>query len=172
MDETTDAILSFLGEEPQSATQGGSDALQVLLFMKVDGATSDYEAILRDMTRSRGATRFASSDNGFIASFRSAQMALGTAIDVQTAFTAQRDPVQVHIGIDAVDQTAADAISLSAAGRRAARLGASATAGEILVADVVRQLVTGKGFLFSARGPGLYEGSDEAVSVFELRWRS
>jgi len=40
------------------------------------------------------------------------------------------------------------------------------------VRDVVRQLVTGKGFLFAARTPGLYEGSDEPVAIYELRWRA
>jgi hypothetical protein len=36
----------------------------------------------------------------------------------------------------------------------------------------VRQLVTGKGFLFAARGGGARSGSDEPLNLYELRWRA
>ena len=52
----------------------------------------------------------------------------------------------------------------------AARIAAQAQGGEILVSDVVRQLVAGKGFLFSGRGKTALRGFDDPVEVYEVRW--
>ena len=52
----------------------------------------------------------------------------------------------------------------------AARVAAQAQGGEILVSDVVRQLVAGKGFLFGDRGEVALRGFDDPVRVFEVRW--
>jgi len=52
----------------------------------------------------------------------------------------------------------------------AARITAAAQGGEILVADVVRQLTKGKDFLFSDRGETEMRGFDDPVRLFELRW--
>jgi pimeloyl-ACP methyl ester carboxylesterase len=173
LDETTDAILSFLGERPQTTERetAAGEALQVLMYVRVDHPDASYESILREMARARGAVRFATAPDGYVASFRSAQMALDSAVDVQNAFTAQGDPGGVRIGIDAVDQMAAGAEGIGLAGHRAVQLGARATAGQVLVTDVVRQLVTGKGYPFATREP-LYESSDEPVTVHELSWRN
>ena len=54
---------------------------------------------------------------------------------------------------------------------RAARIAALAEGGEILVANVVRELAEGKGFLFSDRGPVALRGFDDPVKLFELRWQ-
>ncbi|HWC28610.1 MAG TPA: hypothetical protein VG845_00885, partial [Dehalococcoidia bacterium] len=171
LDETTDAILSFLGEGPQVADrESGGDALQVLMYVRVDHPDATYESILREMSRSRGAVRFATAPDGYVASFRSAQMALDTAVDVQHAFSGQGDPARVRIGIDAVDRMAAGAEGIGLAGHRAVLIGSRAQPGEVLVTDVVRQLVTGKGFPFAPRD-ALYESSDEPLTVHELRWR-
>jgi len=43
--------------------------------------------------------------------------------------------------------------------------------GEILVSDVVRQLVAGKGFSFTDRGQAALRGFDDPVRLYELRWR-
>jgi hypothetical protein len=45
------------------------------------------------------------------------------------------------------------------------------SAGEILVADTVRGLCSGKGFLFTDRGEFVAKGLEEALRVFEVRWR-
>ena len=49
------------------------------------------------------------------------------------------------------------------------RIGANG--GEILVSDVVRQLAKGKDFLFTDRGETSLKGFDEAVRLYEVRWR-
>ena len=53
----------------------------------------------------------------------------------------------------------------------AARIAAQASGGEILVSDVVRQLVAGKGFLFNDRGEHALKGFEDPVRVFEVQWR-
>jgi adenylate cyclase len=52
----------------------------------------------------------------------------------------------------------------------AARIAAEAEGGEILASDVVRQLVAGKGFLFSDRGEVELKGFEEPVRLYEVRW--
>jgi len=53
----------------------------------------------------------------------------------------------------------------------AARITAAAKGGEILVANVVRELAEGKDFLFADRGEANLKGFDESVRLYELRWR-
>jgi class 3 adenylate cyclase len=53
----------------------------------------------------------------------------------------------------------------------AARIAARAAGGEILVSDVVRQLVAGKGFVFADRGETALRGFEEPVRVYEVSWR-
>ena len=45
-----------------------------------------------------------------------------------------------------------------------------AQGGEILVADVVRQLVAGKPYTFSDRGSHALKGFEEPIRLFELGW--
>ena len=52
----------------------------------------------------------------------------------------------------------------------AARIGAQAHGGQILVSDVVRQLVAGKGFLFADRGEVHLPGFDDPMRLHEVRW--
>ena len=53
----------------------------------------------------------------------------------------------------------------------AARITAAAKGGEILVANVVRELAKGKDFLFGDRGETALKGFDDPVRLFEVRWR-
>jgi class 3 adenylate cyclase len=53
----------------------------------------------------------------------------------------------------------------------AARIASKADAGEILVADVVRQLVAGKEFLFNDRGETELRGFEDPVRLYEVRWQ-
>jgi len=53
----------------------------------------------------------------------------------------------------------------------ASRICSQAAGGEIVVSDVVRQLVAGKGFLFNDRGAVLLKGFEGPVRLYEVRWR-
>jgi class 3 adenylate cyclase len=52
----------------------------------------------------------------------------------------------------------------------AARIAARATGAQVLVADVVRELVAGKGFLFSDTGEHTLRGFAEPIRIWELCW--
>ena len=54
---------------------------------------------------------------------------------------------------------------------KAARIAAKAEGAEILVANTVRELCSGKGFLFADRGEFVAKGFEEPVRVYEVRWR-
>ncbi len=53
----------------------------------------------------------------------------------------------------------------------ASRIAARAGAGEILVPDTVRRLLSGKNFLFSDRGEFVPKGFDDAVRLYEVQRR-
>ena len=53
----------------------------------------------------------------------------------------------------------------------ASRIAARAGAGKTLIPEAVRSLLSGKGFVFSDRGEFVPKGFEEAVRLYELRWR-
>ena len=81
------------------------------------------------------------------------------------------EPIRVRIGLNAGEPIAEDDDLFGTAVIVAARIAAQAHGGEILVSDVVRQLVAGKGFLFNDRGEHALKGFEDPVRVFEVRWR-
>jgi len=80
-------------------------------------------------------------------------------------------PIRVRIGLNAGEPIAEQDDLFGTAVIVAARIAAQAQGAEILVSDVVRQLVAGKGFLFDDRGEQALKGFEDPVRVYELRWR-
>jgi adenylate cyclase len=116
--------------------------------------------------------------DGFLASFGSAQGALECAISLQRQFrrlsesdATTPDDFCVRIGINAGEPIAEDNDLFGASVIAASRIAREARGGEILVADVVRQLAAGKGFLFSERGEVGLRGLDDPVRLYELAWK-
>ncbi|OGO47400.1 MAG: hypothetical protein A2W34_03495 [Chloroflexi bacterium RBG_16_64_32] len=81
------------------------------------------------------------------------------------------EPIRVRIGINAGEPVAEEDDLFGVAVIRAARIAAIAQGGEILVANVVRELAEGKDFLFADKGDVALRGFDDPVRLFELRWR-
>ena len=113
--------------------------------------------------------------DGFMASFSSATRALECAINVQRSFARHNETAaesrRVRIGLNAGEPIAEEADLFGTAVIRAARIASQAQGGEILVSDVVRQLVSGKGFLFADRGEVALRGFEDPVRLYEVRWR-
>jgi len=85
------------------------------------------------------------------------------------------EPIRVRIGLNAGEPIAEDDPDgrgdlFGTAVIRAARIAAMAQGGEILAANVVRELAEGKGFMFGDRGEVALRGFDDPVRVFEVRW--
>ncbi len=85
-------------------------------------------------------------------------------------------PLHVRCGINAgeqIEEEGPDGRSdlFGATVILAARIAGRADGGEILVADTVRGLCSGKGFLFSDRGEFVAKGFEEPVRVYAVRWQ-
>ncbi|MFN8617110.1 MAG: adenylate/guanylate cyclase domain-containing protein [Dehalococcoidia bacterium] len=139
----------------------------------------EHERITREALKAHGGSEVKSMGDGFLASFGSAQRALECAISLQRALHAEAlggemeglpHGLRVRVGINAGEPIAEDDDLFGTAVIAAARVAALAEGGEILVANVVRELVAGKGFLFNDRGEQPLRGLEDPVRVWELRW--
>jgi len=175
---------------PLPGAGGPPGGLVTILFTDVEGSTAltdrlgdqraqellrAHNAIVRDALRAHGGAEVKTMGDGFMASFSSATRALECAIAMQRAFAdrnpAAGEPVRIRCGLNAGEPIAEDEDFFGTAVITAARVAAQAQGGEILASDVVRQLVAGKGFLFSDRGDVVLRGFEDPVRLFELRWR-
>jgi len=85
---------------------------------------------------------------------------------------ARVEPLSVRVGLNAGEPIEEDGDLFGATVILASRIAAKAEGGEILVADTVRGLCSGKGFLFADRGEFVAKGFEEPVRVYEVRWRA
>jgi len=180
-------IHRFLGLET-AVTEPG--AFRTILFTDVEGSTAltqrlgdakarellrEHERMVRDALKAHGGSEVKTMGDGFMASFSSATKALECAIAMQRAFAEHNEgaeePIMVRIGLNAGEPIAEDDDLFGTAVNRAARITATAKGGEILVANVVRELAEGKDFLFADRGEASLKGLDEPVRLFEVLWR-
>src|SRR3970282_2882591 len=80
-------------------------------------------------------------------------------------------PLRVRCGLNAGEPIEEEGDLFGATVILASRIAAKAGGGEILVADTVRGLCSGKGFLFADRGEFVAKGFEEPVRGYEVRWR-
>jgi adenylate cyclase len=78
--------------------------------------------------------------------------------------------VSIRVGLNAGEPIEEDGDLFGTSVITASRICAQAGGGEIVVSDVVRQLVAGKGFEFSDRGAAALKGFEEPVRLSEVRW--
>jgi len=182
---------------PTAPVQAG--AFRTILFTDVEGSTAmtqrlgdararevlrEHERIVREALKAHGGSEVKTMGDGFMASFGSAVKALECAIAIQRAFAEWNAgvgaqglaPLQVRIGLNAGEPIAEDDPDgrgdlFGTAVIRAARIAAMAQGGEILAANVVRELAEGKGFMFGDRGEVALRGFDDPVRLFEVRWQ-
>src|SRR5205809_3914111 len=188
------AVDEFLAdEEGVSEAPAAADAgagLLTILFTDLVGSTAltqrlgdaaaqellrAHNAIIRERLREHGGTELKSLGDGFMASFHSASRALECAIAIQQAFAAYdggrgADAILVRIGLNAGEPVAEDADLFGTAVQAAARIAARARPGQILVADVVRQLAAGKPFRFNHLGRFSLKGFRERLRLFEVAY--
>ena len=189
------AMYEFLeaGEEARAARGAPSrepGGLVTILFTDVEGSTAltqrlgdagardvlrRHERIVREALRAHGGSEVKALGDGFMASFSSATRALECAIATQRAFAehneSAEEPIWVRIGLNAGEPIAEAEDLFGTAVNLAARIAAQAEGGEILVANVIRELAAGKGFLFSDRGEVALRGFEDPVRLFEVRWQ-
>ncbi len=173
-----------------AATPPEAATVHTILFTDVEGSTAltqrigdararellrEHERMVREALKAHGGSEVKTMGDGFMASFSSATKALECAIAMQRAFAAHnasaQEPILVRVGLNAGEPIAEDDDLFGTAVNRAARITATANGGEILVANVVRELAEGKDFLFADRGEASLKGFDEPVRLYEVRWR-
>jgi class 3 adenylate cyclase/DNA-binding XRE family transcriptional regulator len=163
--------------------------LRIVLFTDVEGSTQiterlgdaaarsllrAHERLTRDALQRHGGVEVKTLGDGFLAWFRSAADALACAVDLQRAVAEHNEgapmPVRVRVGLNAGEPVAEGGDLFGTTVNLAARIATAAAGGEILVADVVRQLAAGKGFRFADRGEQLLRGYDDPTRLFALTW--
>ncbi len=187
-----DAIDEFLdeGEEATAGAKLATEHVHTILFTDVEGSTAltqrlgdtkardvlrEHERMVREALKSHGGAEVKTMGDGFMASFGSATKALECAIAMQRAFAQHNEsaiePIRVRVGLNAGEPIAEDDDLFGTAVNEAARIAAAAQGGEILVANVVRELAKGKDFLFADRGETSLKGFEDPVRLFEVRWQ-
>ncbi|MEX2159997.1 MAG: adenylate/guanylate cyclase domain-containing protein [Dehalococcoidia bacterium] len=184
-----DATLQFVlgNETPASPQAVDQQSPLTILFTDIASSTAltqqlgdagaqelvrSHDAIVREALRTKRGTEIKHTGDGIMASFGSVTAAVECAVAVQQAVTARDDErLAVRIGINAGEPLAEDNDLFGSSVQLARRICDHAGTGEILVADVVRQLVAGKGFLFADRGVAALKGFEDPTQLYELRWR-
>src|SRR3990172_1978530 len=112
---------------------------------------------------------------GFMASFASVTKAVKCAIALQREFEERNrdsnERLRVRVGLNAGEPIAEDGDLFGATVILAARIAAHAEEREIVIAEAVRHLLAGKGFMFADRGQFVPKGFDDAVRLHSVRWR-
>jgi class 3 adenylate cyclase/pimeloyl-ACP methyl ester carboxylesterase len=136
----------------------------------------EHERITRELLKTHGGSEIKTDGDSFMVSFTSVISAVECAVALQRAFSAYNktapEPIAVRMGLNAGEPIEEEGDLFGATVILASRIAAKAAGGEILVADTVRGLCAGKGFLFSDRGDFVAKGFDEAVRVYEVSWRA
>jgi class 3 adenylate cyclase len=184
------AIDGFLpkteNRERRDPAPSDGGAFRVVLFTDLVGHTEmmsrlgdergravlrEHEEITRGVLKQYGGTEVKTMGDGFMASFGSVTRAVECAIALQRAFAERKgEPLAVRVGLNAGEPIEEDGDLFGATVILASRIAAEAEGGEILVADTVRGLCSGKGFLFAERGEFVAKGFEEPVRVYEVRW--
>ena len=196
---TTEIVLDFLrpagavrsvGEPGLSVDAALLGGTRTVLFTDIVGHTEmmqrlgdakgrdvlrEHDRITRETLKQHGGAEVKTMGDGFMASFGSVTSAMECAIALQRAFAAHTEsmpePLHVRVGLNAGEPIEEDGDLFGATVILASRIAAKAGAGEILVPDTVRGLLSGKGFVFGDRGEFVPKGFDEGVRLWDVRWK-
>jgi class 3 adenylate cyclase len=168
--------------------EGSTAMTQRLGDAKAREVLREHERITREALKSHGGAEVKTMGDGFMASFGSATKALECAVAIQRAFEernagvgaalappqgaasgAPTEAIRVRIGLNAGEPVAEDEDLFGTAVQLAARVCARAEPGQVLAANVVRELAMGKGFLFADLGEVVLRGFEDPVRLYEVR---
>jgi class 3 adenylate cyclase len=137
----------------------------------------EHERITRDTLKQHGGAEVKTMGDGFMASFSSVTSALDCAITLQRAFNIPLsmsrlpEPISIRVGLNAGEPIEEDGDLFGSTVILASRIAGLAGAGEILIPEPVRHLLSGKSFVFTDRGEHGLKGFADAVRLHEVRWR-
>jgi class 3 adenylate cyclase/pimeloyl-ACP methyl ester carboxylesterase len=190
--EIDQMIIEFVRPEPEEAPAGAEAArpggMLTLMFTDIEASTAmtqrlgdagaqevlrGHNDVIRGALRENGGAEIKHTGDGIMASFTTASAALTCAASIQRAFAErnEREPqskVRVRIGLNAGEPVAEDGDLFGTAVQVAARICARAEPGQVLAANVVRELAAGKGFLFADHGDVVLRGFEDPVRLYEV----
>ncbi len=78
--------------------------------------------------------------------------------------------LRVRVGLDAGEPIVEDGDLFGLTVIMASRIAARAGPGEILIAEPLRHLLSGKSYVYADRGETMLKGFEDAVRLFDVRW--
>jgi class 3 adenylate cyclase len=187
-----DAFLNdALGDQPPPTARSEPSLMRTILFTDIVGHTEmmqrlgdakgrvvlrEHERITREALLAHGGVEVKTDGDSFMASFASVSAAVECAVALQRAFAAYSEttgePIVVRMGLNVGEPIEEDGDYFGSAVILGARIKDQAGAGEILVPEAVRHLLSGKPFLFSDRGVVDLKGFEDPVRLYEVRWQA
>ncbi len=162
---------------------GHTEMMQRLGDAKGREVLREHERITRETLRAHGGDEIKTDGDSFMVSFGSVTSAVECAIALQRAFASPLTPrpsptrgeggvkLDVRMGLNAGEPIEDGGDLFGATVILASRIKEQAGAGEILIPETVRGLLSGKQFLFSDRGEFVPKGFEDGVRLYEVRWR-
>ena len=188
--ESTKVIAEFVQNAPAAARPAAASdgGFRTILFTDLVGHTEmmhrlgddrgravlrEHEQITREVLKAHNGSEVKTMGDGFMASFTSVTKSVECGIALQRAFAERSsdEPLRIRVGLNAGEPIQEDGDLFGETVILAARIAAKAEGGEVLVADTVRGLCSGKGFLFADRGEFVAKGFEEPVRLYEVRWQ-
>jgi class 3 adenylate cyclase len=158
---------------------GHTEMMQRLGDARGRDVLREHERITRETLRAHGGAEVKTMGDGFMASFGSVTKAMDCAIALQRALSAVRLPspfdgegLGVRCGLNAGEPIEEDGDLFGSTVIMASRIAAQAGAGEILIPEPLRHLLAGKSYVYADRGETMLKGFEDAVRLYEVRWRA
>ena len=189
--EIVTPVIEFLRHSEDSRQLRPVDEIVpvTVMFTDIEGSTSltqrlgdegaqrllrEHNETVRGALDSYNGKETKHTGDGIMASFFSASRAVGCAVQIQQTFSARNaanleDAVRVRIGLNAGEPIVEGTDLFGASVQLARRICDRAEPGQVLVSDVVRQLVAGKGFAFEHFGSESLKGFEEPVGLYRVR---
>ncbi len=143
---------------------GHTEMMQRLGDVKGRAILREHERIIRQTLDRYSGAEIKTIGDGFMASFASVTSALDCAITLQRAFSASPtesglpEAISIRVGLNAGEPIEEAGDLFGSTVILASRIAAHAGAGEILLPEPVRHLVSGKRFVFADRGQHAMKG--------------
>ena len=154
---------------------GHTEMMQRLGDAKGRAVLREHERITRETLKQHGGAEVKTMGDGFMASFGSVTSAVDCAIALQRAFAAHTEsmpePLNLRVGLNAGEPIEEEGDLFGSTVILASRIAAKAGAGEILIPEPLRHLLSGKTYVYADRGETLLKGFEDAVRLYEVRWR-
>ena len=154
---------------------GHTEMMQRLGDAKGRDVLREHERITRNTLKAHSGAEVKTMGDGFMASFASVTRAMDCAIALQRAFAthteSMAEPLHVRVGLNAGEPIEEDGDLFGSTVILASRIAAQAGPGEILMPEPLRHLLSGKDYVYADRGETILKGFDDAVRLYEVRWR-